>query len=120
MGLLRGRRAARGPLVWRSSKRRAKRSGVAEAVLLRLLVLLPEAQAADDGVAVVAGLGVRRQAQQLLGVAAAQHDVVHDKCRLEARDHILDEALPLLATQPPQPALAEVVLVGALFAVGKV
>src|SRR4051794_23316095 len=84
-----------------------------------LCLVLPQAEAAEEGVLVVAQAAALRQCLQLLGIAAAEHDVVGDEGCLETADDIVDCFLPPLLAQPLQAADADVVLEGALLLVGQ-
>src|SRR5262249_57938796 len=50
---------------------------------LLLALLLPQPEAADEGVLVVAQPAALGQRGQLLGVASPEHHVIDDQCRLE-------------------------------------
>src|SRR5258708_3869358 len=77
-------------------------------------LVLPEAEAAQEGVFVVAQAAPLRQGLQFLGVAAAEHDVVGDEGGLETADDIVDRLLPPLLAQTLEAANADVVLESAL------
>src|SRR4051794_7129553 len=67
---------------------------------LRFAVLhAPQAEAADEGVGVVAGARARRQFLQLADVAAAQHDVLRLQGGPQPLHHVRDTLPPFLAAQ---------------------
>ena len=75
--------------------------------------LLPHAKPAQERIGVVAQPATGRQLVQLLGVAPTEDHVVGVEGVDHAFHRIGDVLLPLLLAQPLQPALAQVVLVGA-------
>src|SRR6185369_4051738 len=84
-----------------------------------LPVILPEAKATDEGVLVVAQATAFRQRGQLLGVAAAQHDIVDDQRGLKQFHHLEDLVLPFLLAEPFQAADADEVLERLFLLVGQ-
>src|SRR5260370_28249238 len=82
---------------------------------LQLFGVLPEADAAFDGVAVCAEEDVRGQILHELGVAATEQDVVADERGLKARDDVEDGGAPALLAAQREAGEADVLLVGAAF-----
>ena len=59
---------------------------------------------------IMAEPGARRQPVELLGIAAAQHDVIHQERLHQQRHERVHDAPPGLLAQPLQAALAEEML----------
>src|SRR5436190_17271514 len=102
---------------WRTKYRRVS---IASRIARDGLVLVPEAQAAEDRMGVGAESHSRGHARQLLGLPAAQHHVVGLQAVLEQLDDPLHVALPPLAAHALVAAQAKVVLVSTVLAVGEV
>src|SRR5437588_304158 len=84
------------------------------------LVIFPEPEAAQKSVHVVAEPAARRQALELLGIAAPNDDAVGHQGSLQTGDDVLDCRLPLLLAQPFQPAQPDEILEGLVFLVRQV
>src|SRR5262245_43342906 len=80
---------------------------------------VPQTQAADDRVAVVAATSAGRQPLRLLCVPSPEHDVVGFTSRLHYRLGCLYVMHPPPASQPYETARADVVLEGSAAVIGK-
>ena len=72
----------------------------------------PEAEAAGEGVAVIAEARARRQVLDFPGIAAADDDVIGDESAPEVRDNAIEGFLPALLTEALAAIAAEHVLEG--------
>jgi len=87
---------------------------------LQLVGILPEAEAAFDGVAVGAKDDVWRKVLHELGVAAAEQNVVADEGDLKAADDVEDRLAPTLFAAKMKTGGTDVLLVGTAFFIGQV
>src|SRR5205809_195313 len=76
-------------------------------------ILIPQPEAADEGIGVRPRPAPRRQALQLLGISSAEHHLVGVERLNEAGHGDLEMLLPLLPAGPAQSPDAEIALVGA-------
>src|SRR5271166_4977083 len=83
------------------SARRCSRN--ADRSMKSLAFLLPQPRAADERIVVVAGTCAGRELIEFLGVAAAEHHVLHLQGLLQARHHVENRLVPFLLAQPPHP-----------------
>src|SRR5450759_2358221 len=79
--------------------------------------IAPQAKAAGERLRVVADADARRQLAQEFRIAATDDDLFHLERGLEPQHHVAHGAAPLLLAEPLQSALANVLLVGAVFLV---
>src|SRR5437588_7644126 len=77
--------------------------------------ILPHAEAADEGVVVVAQPYIGGKVSQLFGIATAQHDIVGLNRLLQLGDRCKSILLPFLLAKPLKSAAAEIILVCAAF-----
>src|SRR5689334_8804981 len=73
-------------------------------------IVFPHAEAAEKGIFIVAEPSAGGPAFELLDVAAAQHHGIHDERGAKTGGDILDVALPFVAADALQAALADVIL----------
>src|SRR5262249_26450474 len=111
--------------MWRVSRRRlglprdVSSRSIRYATISRVQVIFPHAEPTHEGVAVVPQPRSGRNSGELFNVPAAQGDLIDDTGGLETVDHVLDTALPFLAPQSIQAALAYVILDRSALAIGQ-